>query len=231
MSTKDPTRAPSLQHFLKHKGSTADKTALNLIEAAAKPISVSILGARKYVLALLSDAMPFDVLMRQAESDASASGRAALEILPLIQIFLQEHDVRGFQPVEEILFEVCPGLKIPIQIYGRALVDGKLRVLHCQVWKYTSLTAEQFSFWWAVVSRAIRQRHPEIGSLVWLELSAVRGKLRQLRVRDETAARNISDEDLATFRQHLEEAVAKYNAAPKPKRPPKRPDPRQPNIL
>lgn len=231
MSTKDPTRAPSLQHFLKHKAGSVEKTAKNLIEAEARPITVSVLGARKYILALLSGSMEYDALVRQAVSDDSASGRAAQEILPLIYAFMLDHDVRGFRPVEEIVFEICPGLKLPIHIYGCAVVDGRLCVLHCQIWKHTSLTADQFSLWWAIVLRAIRQRYPEVTNLSWLELSAVRGNVRQLRVRDQTAARVIPEEELVTFRHHLEEAVAIYKAAPRAKRPPKRPDPHTPSFI
>lgn len=231
MSTSDPTKAPSLQHILCHFEELPVNTAGNLIVSRDQPRTISVLGARKYAVSFLSGDKSYEWLIKQAKADPSYSGRAAYEILPLLKQYTEMHRVEAFQPVHEMHYEICPGLILPIQIYGRALVDDELKIIHCQIWKHKSLNAYQFSMWWAIAQRAIAQYFPEVSALHWLEMSVVKGKLRELRVRDEAAARFVSDRELINFRDHMELAIQILRDTPRPKRKPGARDPRQSDLF
>ena len=229
----DFSKTPSLQHLVKLIGESPEHTAKNILRLKNRNGGVRTFEARNYIRSYLSG-MNYDQVLRQASEDRREFvSKAAQEVLPLIKEYTSLHPIPWFKPLQEILYEVCPGIVIPICPLGLSYVDGKMRLIWPQLWKYDTLEPHQFNLWATFIHLAVIKRFPDIESFHWLELSIPDGKdARELRVRSESAARHLSDEEMSDFRDHLQSAILTVDQVPKPDRPAKRKkDPRQDDLF
>jgi len=227
MSTSGISKTPSLQHLAKLYGATPAQTAERILRLQANRPPRTF-EARHYLQKRLKG-MPYEAVLSQAALDKREPVKnAALETLPLLEEYLDQHDLRWFRPMEEVLYEVAPGLLIPMRCLGFASVDGSIKALWPQMWKTETLTPSQFNFWATVFKRAVPDRFPDIEGFDWLEMSRPKGKKeRELRVRTEEAAHYLSDQELRDLREHLEVALKIVAEAPRRKKPKPKRDPRQ----
>lgn len=205
MSTNKLMTSPSLQHLVKNIGPSPTDTAANIL----KPIrTVRVIEANNYVRARLNGMAPEKVFEAASKDPRPAIRKTACEVLPLIEQYLLDFETGWFKPLPPVFHQISPSVQIPIKPLGIMKVDGQPVVIWPQLWKLTSLTAEQFNIFASYLKYGLLDKFPDYEDFHWLEMSVPKGrKSRELRVRSLETASILSKEELLLIEENLEQAL------------------------
>ena len=229
MSTDNLKDAPSLQHLVRMIRPTVAATANAIL--APKP-KIRVFEANHYVRAVFAGMSPAQALSNAEKDPRPTIRKTALEVVPLIEQYLSENDVRWFKPIPPVTHQISPSVRIPIKPLGIARVGDKVVVLWPQLWKTISLSPEQFNIFASYMKYGLLDKFPDYHDFHWLEMSVPKGKkLRELRVRTVDAAQLLEHSQLRDVEQKIEDALMIADGVPKADRQKKPKDPQQDSFL
>jgi len=228
VSINEIQKAPSALHLAFNLGNSAIETANNVMRLKdSRPPSITP-KIRAYAAPLLTGEMTLEVLEANAKSITKKVVRnSVLEVLPLLQEFSEMHEISWFKVANKYPFRITKGIDVPIQPLGFGLIDGKVQAVFSPFWKSISHNKNQFRTAITLIQKGyIDQKEGDIEGFLWLETAqVVKGKGRELAVRDHAAADQLTDLEYYGMVQNLVDAIAivKSDWKPKPRKPSKKP--------
>lgn len=226
-NTRGISTAPTAAHLCKLVGKSPEETAKLIIEFRSKSFSVQTWPAVSYLQRRLggTDA---EFLKSQASQDSrTAVGNAALETLPLIDQYMEQHPFKKFHALSPTKLVLTPTLQVPLKPLGMVVNDEGAMILAGQVWKNISLNSHAFRLWATMLKFGVLDNDPDLDDFHWLEMSAPRkGGERELNVRALDAVGFYSHEEFSGYIKNIDAAMAIVDQAKKPARP-RKSDPKQ----
>ena len=211
MSINEIQKAPSAIHLAYNLGNSAPETARNVMrlkDARPPSITPSIRGFAEH---LLSGRLSLEELEKQAKLLPKEVVRnSVLEVLPLLDEFLQSHEISWFKKASRYPFRITKDVDVPIQPIGFGLIDGKVQAVFSPFWKTIAHNRNQFRSAITLIQRGyIDQKGGDIESFLWLETAeTTKNKGRELSVRDHVTADQLTDLEYHGMVQNLTDAIA-----------------------
>ncbi|MEO0551484.1 MAG: hypothetical protein AAFZ91_16320 [Pseudomonadota bacterium] len=231
VNTRGISTAPTAAHLCKLVGKTPEETAKLIIEFRSQTFTVQTWRAVDYLQRRLSGENA-EFLISQANKDPrTAVGKAALETLPLINHYIEQHPYKKFYALSPSKLVLTPTLQVPLKPLGMVVNDEGAMILSGQVWKNISLNSHAFRLWATMLKFGVLDNDPDLDDFHWLEMSAPRkGGQRELNVRTLDAVGFYSEEEFSGYIRNIDAAMAIVDKAKKSKRQ-RKSDPKQGNFF